>query len=420
MSKMNTPFRVGIVASQLTNNSGGSFTYQNEIINALIQPFVTTKIEWVVISTQRSAFKNPDFSSRNIQYFDFSFSVFDHKYGLCVNWLTSHIKSLVSGTRFKLKIERRSEYFAKKLKNLNLEMIWYLDAFPHTQEIPYILSVWDIENRNQPWFPEVSINGIWSTIELWRSCHFRRASYLINGNNVGAEEISRTYSVPLSRIIVNPLPVPTDAINYATNNNTTEEILTLRKDLGEFILYPAQFWAHKNHKILLEAIAHLAEKSQPFPKLVLTGSDKGNLAYIRMLIDKLNISKYVLILGFVNRSDLLYLYSEALCLTFPSFFGPDNIPPLEAMALGCPVLVGDSTGMREQLGSAAIYLSHNNAQDWAIAITNLTNNPALRKELSELGRLKIQSYTMKEYLKRVTNQILEFKEIRRTWDINVD
>jgi glycosyltransferase involved in cell wall biosynthesis len=41
-------------------------------------------------------------------------------------------------------------------------------------------------------------------------------------------------------------------------------------------------------------------------------------------------------------------------LRYPSFFGAENLPPLEAFALGCPVIAADMPGAREQLGDAAI------------------------------------------------------------------
>ena len=48
------------------------------------------------------------------------------------------------------------------------------------------------------------------------------------------------------------------------------------------------------------------------------------------------------------------LYTEALALVMPTYFGPTNLPPLEAFQTGTPVLYSDLPGMREQVGDAAI------------------------------------------------------------------
>ena len=59
----------------------------------------------------------------------------------------------------------------------------------------------------------------------------------------------------------------------------------------------------------------------------------------------------------MKRPELIALYRHALALTFVSYFGPDNLPPLEAFALGCPVITSAIEGVDEQLGNAALYVN---------------------------------------------------------------
>jgi len=251
--------------------------------------------------------------------------------------------------------------------------------------------------------------------ELGTTSFIQRATIIVTGNMVGAKQISSAYSIPMDRVLVNALPVPSDSITYKENPESTEKIRKWREEVGDFILYPAQFWPHKNHKVLLEAIAILVSNGDFIPKLVLTGSDKGNLDYINALIKDLKLDNYVVNLGFISRQDLLYLYTEANALVFPSMFGPDNIPPLEAMAVGCPVLVSDDPGMREQLGSAAIYLSPTSPLEWVNAISDLQRNPQLRQTLVMAGIERVNDSNSDEYIERVRERILEFKQIRETW-----
>jgi glycosyltransferase involved in cell wall biosynthesis len=102
---------------------------------------------------------------------------------------------------------------------------------------------------------------------------------------------------------------------------------------GEFVFYPTQSWPHKNHLHLLEAVQTLHRRHQWNGMLVCCGSDKGNLNYLKERATEF---------GIVERA-----------LTFVSYFGPDNLPPLEAFALGCPVIASAIEGSEEQLGSAA-------------------------------------------------------------------
>jgi glycosyltransferase involved in cell wall biosynthesis len=408
-------FRVGVVATDASGTNGGSFTFQDELVRTLFNETNNSDINWVVITPPGGIVNQLGLTSTSIQSVELSLDARAHKFGLCRKWLASLTNSLLKGSHFKNRAQRRSEYFENQLSFLQLDMIWYLGPHPYTQEIPYALTVWDIQHRLQPWFPEVSSNGVWMLRELGTASFIQRATIIVTGNMVGAHQISSTYSIPMDRILVNALPAPSDAIIYKENPKSSEDIRKWREEVGAFILYPAQFWPHKNHKVLLEAISISVSDGDFMPKLVLTGSDKGNLDYMNALIKDLKIDNCVINLGFVSRQDLLYLYTEANALVFPSMFGPDNIPPLEAMAVGCPVLVSDDPGMREQLGSSAIYVSPTSPLDWANAIREVHREPKLRQTLVMAGIEKINACNSGEYIKTVRQRMLEFKQIRETW-----
>jgi len=91
---------------------------------------------------------------------------------------------------------------------------------------------------------------------------------------------------------------------------------------------------------------------------VFSGADEGNLSYILKHAEALGVREQVDYRGRVSDEALLALYRGALALVFASAVAPDNLQPLEAMALGCPVIAADVPGAREQYGDAALFLSH--------------------------------------------------------------
>jgi glycosyltransferase involved in cell wall biosynthesis len=109
-----------------------------------------------------------------------------------------------------------------------------------------------------------------------------------------------------------------------------------------FLLYPANGWPHKNHRRLLEAFA-LLRRERPELRLVLTGSG----------LDKLPSTEGVEVRGHVPRDELVCLYRSAATLVFPSLYEGFGLPPLEAMACGCPVAASDAGALPEVLGDAA-------------------------------------------------------------------
>jgi glycosyltransferase involved in cell wall biosynthesis len=101
-------------------------------------------------------------------------------------------------------------------------------------------------------------------------------------------------------------------------------------------------------------------------------------------------------LGRIEDHDIAYLFSQALCFTFPSFYEGFGIPALEAMACGCPVISANSSAMPEILGEAAIFCSPADASAWLAAIVKLNSTPDLRADLVARGRKRAALYSWRE------------------------
>ena len=150
--------------------------------------------------------------------------------------------------------------------------------------------------------------------------------------------------------------------------------------------------------------------------LVLVGSDKGNLGYVKSMAQKLKLSEYVHFLGFVPQEDMVPLYRQAFALIYMTFFGPDNLPPLEAMSLGCPVIASNVSGANEQLGNASLIVDHRDPQEIASAIKLLFDDPVLRDSLIKGGLIRANGWKADDYAKEIFTLIDGFKSIRCCWD----
>jgi len=107
-----------------------------------------------------------------------------------------------------------------------------------------------------------------------------------------------------------------------------------------FLLYPARNWPHKNHARLFEAFAEL-RREQPELRLVLTGSPF------------LDTPDGVESRGHVPWPEVVDLMQRAAALVFPSLYEGFGLPPLEAMACGCPVACSNAAALPETVGDAA-------------------------------------------------------------------
>jgi len=100
---------------------------------------------------------------------------------------------------------------------------------------------------------------------------------------------------------------------------------------------------------------------------------------------------------------------------YPSIVGPNNYPPIEAASLGCPVLLSDIPGHREQMQDAALFFDKFSPIDLADKIMILHNEKDLRMDLIKKGKELVRDLTMSDYFKSLGKIFLEFKKYRKLW-----
>lgn len=127
---------------------------------------------------------------------------------------------------------------------------------------------------------------------------------------------------------------------------------------GDYLFLPNQFWQHKNHMVVIEALRRLPATFQ----VVSTGalSDSRSNSHIREIlarIDQYSLEKRFRILGVVPRADLLGLMRHALCVINPSFFEGWSTTVEEAKYLGKRLILSDIAVHREQDPADAIFFS---------------------------------------------------------------
>jgi glycosyltransferase involved in cell wall biosynthesis len=145
---------------------------------------------------------------------------------------------------------------------------------------------------------------------------------------------------------------------------------------------------HKNVEVILKQAAALDEAAID---VVVAGGASGIFAATSSQGGRPNVHN----LGFVSDDDLAALYENALCLVFPSKTEGFGIPPLEAMAKGCPVISSNAASLVEVGGDAVVYVDPDDVDGWRRAIIALSTNAELRASLSLKGRERAQLFSWK-------------------------
>jgi len=180
------------------------------------------------------------------------------------------------------------------------------------------------------------------------------------------ETLLATYGIDPSRVVAIPLGID-------------HQRLTPGEEAREpFLLYPANPWRHKNHARLYEALA-LVRRTRPELRLVLTGT--GHAAELPDGVESR---------GRVRYDELGRLYRTASALVFPSLYEGFGLPPLEAMACGCPVATSRATSLPEVCGDAAEYFDPLSPEDMARAIAAVLDDPT---RYAERGIARARMFT---------------------------
>ena len=311
----------------------------------------------------------------------------------------------------------RKQRFQAEVKQRKFDLLWYNHINPIYIDAPYVLNIFDLQHRLQPWFPEVSANGQWEHRELVLKEGIQRASLVTVGSQEAKEQLCHFYGVPLENVWVMPFPTPQKALDIAEGRLTVSATANVRAKYGikhDFLFYPAQLWSHKNHVNLFHALALLKRQGREI-SLVLTGADHGNRQHLEATAKALGLSNQVHFCGFVPYEDILAFYGEARALSYLSFFGPENLPPLEAMALECPVILSDIPGVHTLHGDGPVLVNPRDATAIAGAIAFVLDNPEQMQDRVRIGKAAALRNTYGRYLENFQIMLDEFEPMRRCW-----
>jgi len=254
------------------------------------------------------------------------------------------------------------------------------DAYAYLMPVPALAAVHDLMHRYESRFPEVGNRDEYKRREYHYQNTCKWAKGILVDSVLGKEQAIESYHIAPSRCFV----LPYIANRYIETIKPSDDFSKKYQLPAKYVFYPAQFWQHKNHDNLLNAIA-LCKNQIPDIQLVLVGSPKNHYDAVIRLIKELKLESTVHILGLVAEEDMPELFRRARALIMPTFFGPTNIPPLEAFALECPVAISDIYGMKAQLKEAALYFDPHSALSIATQICRLWLDDALCEELKRNG-----------------------------------
>ncbi len=314
------------------------------------------------------------------------------------------IKDLVQGAyRRWVQWPRHNQW----LRHLEVDLVFcpFTRPFAATASVPVVSVICDLQFIYYPRFftgeDRAARNRQFREAVRWASrliciSDFVRATVLANA------------AVPGERVVTIPIALP-HRLKRSPGLGRVSERWPLRP--SGFLLYPANFWPHKNHAALLDAFARFRRRHPHTDlKLVCPGAQGPHQENVRAAALRLELEGQVVFPGFVSAGDLAVLLEACRAVIFPSLYEGFGMPVLEAMAFGKPVLCSRAASLPEVAGDAALYFDPQRPDEMANVMQILENNPALIEELVRRGYQRVAGWgtpaTMAQRYLQVFREVL--------------
>lgn len=398
--------KLAVILDQKISSGGG---FQQSINAVMIAKKISNRLAEVVFYTtvkkNIEILKNFNVKANYI-HFSFLLKLRTYFYRIIKD------RNIISFFRYFEKNNPREKIFIKD----NVDLIYFLSPTSWPMDLErtnYITTVWDLCHRDNPEFPEVRYDLEFDRREINYKSILPAATAILVDSSLSKENIFRRYGIDNERIFEMPFQ---GSIFIKDQSNFNYVDIKKKYELSvPYVFYPAQFWAHKNHIYILEGLKDLEINFGLKVGAIFCGEDKGNLSYLKDCAHKLQLNDRIRFIGFVSNNEIPYLYKQSIALVMPSYFGPTNLPPIEAFELGTPVLYSDLKGMRDQVDDAALMLDLSDSKILANHLKDLIENDKLRENLIQKGKKKIKDLNTFDHLEVIETIIKKFIFKRKTW-----
>lgn len=297
-------------------------------------------------------------------------------------------------------VDRIAALYRNRPKRARSGLVWRLEAdllfCPFTAldfydpAVPAVSVIHDLQYRYYPQFFDPA-DARRRQRAFDETC--RVAKYIVCASMYVRRTILENADVAPERIEVIPIVLP-HRVSRPEPAVIEEALRSLGVASGDFLLYPANFWPHKNHEALLRGFSmYLAANSARPLKLVLTGAPGPRRdAVLDICRRDPALSAAVSLPGYVPEANFAALLWGCRAIIFPSLFEGFGMPLLEAMAAAKPILASNATSLPEVAGDAAFYFDPARPDQIRDAIMRLQRDQDFQRTLGERAAARLCAF----------------------------
>lgn len=249
--------------------------------------------------------------------------------------------------------------------------------------------------------------GSLSLKQKWYARIMLNASVKLSDAVCTVSEFSKSEIIKYTKAEEGKISVIHNGINrdkYQVIHNDSVAAIKIKYRLPDkFILFVGNVKPHKNLKRLLNAFEQLHNQGLSEYFLVIVGKKEGFITgdseIFKLLETNRTFKDKVLFTGYLNDTVLPHVYNAASLTVSPTLYEGFGLPPLEAMACGCPVVVSNAASLPEVCGEAAYYVNPYDTMSIAEGIRKLLTDDSLRQKLIKKGLERAQRFSWEKSAK---------------------
>lgn len=260
-----------------------------------------------------------------------------------------------------------------------------------------VITIHDVAFRKHPEF--------YSRIERWKlerstRVAVKRAWKIIVPSKATHDDLVEFYGCDSKKIFVvhHGAPEMPRLVNWhSSENRGFLEQFHLKKD-DLFILYVGRLEAKKNLARLVEGFARFL-REYPDWKLILAGKRGQGFEEIWKKVVELELEENVVMPGYVNEKEKLFLLAGCRVFAFPSLYEGFGLPILEAFAMKRPVLTSNITAMPEVAGGGAFLVNPLKVEEIGVGLKRLVSDGFFVNQLVAKGEKQLENFSWEKSAK---------------------
>lgn len=298
------------------------------------------------------------------------------------------MKELIPGGRH-IRHAMDTTGFAIKARRLRIQVIFAPNYVGPDTSVPTVITVHDLSHIRHP---EAHPPKRVSFLNQALPRAIRRAQRILVVSRFTADEVCALFPEAAHKVQV--IYPGVDRRFFTPPSAEAENALAelLQQDQRLYFLFMATLEPRKNLAKILVAYEQLPDAIRNAHPLVLAGQVGWQESQFTEPLARLVAKREAFLLGYVPDAILPALYGRALALLYPALYEGFGLPPVEAMATGCPVLVSNITAMPEVCGDAALYCDPFLIESIRNSMVQLAEDAALREDLTRRGPQQASLY----------------------------